>query len=95
MHLANWIADAKQYSRSEATYLIIANKKDLAMSGERQVEFLTASGFAQENESLLFETSALTGENVEMAFTKLVETILNKYEAGLIEDGDYSARSHV
>ena len=45
---------------------------------EREVEFLTASSYAQENECLLFETSALTGENIENAFGKLVQTIINK-----------------
>ena len=51
--------------------MILGNKKDRALSNEREVEFLQASGFAQENECLLFETSALTGENIENAFLKL------------------------
>ena len=45
---------------------------------EREVELLAASSYAQENECLLFETSALTGENIENAFNKLVQTIINK-----------------
>ena len=52
--------------------MLVGNKKDLAINGERQITFLTASQFAQENEALMFETSAMTGENVENAFYKLV-----------------------
>ena len=86
----NWFNDARQYSRESATYLMLGNKKDKSISGERQVEFLTASSFAQENESLLFETSAVTNENIEMAFTKLVDTIMHKCQEGDIENGDHS-----
>ena len=75
--------------------MIVGNKRDLSINGERQVEFLSSSQFAQENDCLLFETSALTGENVENAFYKLVQTILNKIECGQIQDTDYSIRKHV
>ena len=75
--------------------MILGNKRDLSINGERQVELLTSSQFAQENDCLLFETSALTGENVENAFYKIVQTILNKIESGDIQDNDYSIRRHV
>ena len=52
--------------------MILGNKRDLSINGERQVELLTSSSFAQENECLMFETSAMTGENVENAFYKIV-----------------------
>ena len=60
--------------------MILGNKVDKDLSGEREVDFLTASGFAQDNECLLFETSALTGQNVDTAIDKLVQTILNKMD---------------
>ena len=50
----------------------MGNKKDLSVVGERQEEYANACGFAQENECLLFETSALTGENIDNAMNKLV-----------------------
>ena len=38
----------------------------------------------------------MTGENIESAFDKLVQTILNRIENGDIEDGMYdAARKHV
>ena len=43
----------------------------------------------------MYETSALTGENVENAFYKIVQTILNKIDSGKIEDNDYSIKNQV
>ena len=77
-HLQEWLNEARNNSRPEASCLILGNKKDRAVMNEREVEFLTASSYAQENECLLFETSALTGENIENSFNKLVQTIINK-----------------
>ena len=38
----------------------------------------------------------MTGENIESAFDKLIQTILNKIDNGDIEDGMYdAARKHV
>ena len=58
------------------------NKSDL--KDERQVTFLEASRFAQENDALFLETSALTGENVEEVFLKCARSILSRIESGLI-----------
>ena len=74
------MADAKQYCREEATYIILGNKADKDVEGLREVEYYKASGFAQDNDCLMFETSALTGANIDAAFNKLVETIIMKNE---------------
>ena len=37
----------------------------------------------------------MTGENVENAFYKIVQTILNKIDSGKIEDTDYSIKRQV
>ena len=71
-HLQEWLNEARANSRPEASCVILGNKKDRAVMNEREVEFLTASSYAQENECLLFETSALTGEYIDNAFGKLV-----------------------
>ncbi|XP_065511152.1 ras-related protein Rab-4B isoform X2 [Caloenas nicobarica] len=63
--------------------ILCGNKKDL--DAEREVTFLEASRFAQENELMFLETSALTGENVEEAFLKCARTILNKIESGELD----------
>ena len=58
----------------------VGNKKDL--DAEREVTFLEASRFAQENELMFLETSALTGEHIDEAFLKCSNTILAKIETG-------------
>lgn len=72
------------------------------MEEEREVTFLEASNFAQENELIFLETSAKTGENVEEAFLKCSKTILAKIETGELDPerigsgiqfGDTSKRS--
>ena len=46
----SWLAEVKQFARSEATYMIFGNKKDLATEqGQRQVSYTEGAKFAQEN----------------------------------------------
>ena len=69
--------------RKDISVVLTGNKSDL--KDERQVTFLEASRFAQENEALFLETSALTGENVEEVFLKAARSVLSKIESGLID----------
>ena len=50
----------------DISIIAVGNKRDL--KEERQVSFLEASRFAQEQGILFLETSALTGENVNVLF---------------------------
>ena len=61
----------------------MGNKKDL--EEEREVTFLEASRFAQENDLIFLETSAKTGDSVEEAFLKCSKTILAKIETGELD----------
>ncbi|XP_036601058.1 ras-related protein Rab-4B isoform X1 [Trichosurus vulpecula] len=78
--LTNWLTDARTLASPNIVVILCGNKKDL--DSEREVTFLEASRFAQENELMFLETSALTGENVEEAFLKCARTILNKIDSG-------------
>lgn len=98
--LASWLNDARRLASQNICILLVGNKKDL--EEEREVTFLEASNFAQENELIYLETSAKTGENVEEAFLKCSKTILAKIETGEliperigsgIEYGDTSLRN--
>lgn len=82
--LASWINDAKSLSRQDISMIVIGNKCDL--SGARFVDFIEASQFCQENQVPLLETSAVTGENVELAFMKITKSILDRLEGGKIQD---------
>uniref|UniRef100_A0A8C4RAV9 RAB4B, member RAS oncogene family n=1 Tax=Eptatretus burgeri TaxID=7764 RepID=A0A8C4RAV9_EPTBU len=81
--LTNWLADARTLASPNIAIILCGNKKDL--DADREVTFLEASRFAQENEMMFLETSALTGENVEEAFLKCARTILNKIESGELD----------
>lgn len=61
----------------------MGNKKDL--EEEREVTFMEASRFAQENDLIFLETSAKTGDSVEEAFLKCSKTILAKIETGELD----------
>jgi Ras-related protein Rab-4B len=45
--LANWLSDARTLASPNIVILLVGNKRDL--DGEREVTFLEASRFAQEN----------------------------------------------
>ncbi|GLH12846.1 hypothetical protein R5R35_006409 [Gryllus longicercus] len=81
--LANWLSDARTLASPNIVILLVGNKRDL--EDDREVTFLEASRFAQENELMFLETSAKTGENVEEAFLKCSKTILAKIETGELD----------
>ena len=72
---AKWLKDLKEFSKSESAYILIGNKIDLEDSkavsteaGKKLAEKINASDFV--------ETSAKYGDNVEIAFKKLVDKVL-------------------
>jgi len=83
-HIATWLSDARALSNTDIVIMLVGNKIDLP---ERQVSFLEASRFAQENGLMFVETSALTGDGVEEVFLKCGRTILSKINDGKIDPG--------
>ncbi|XP_020894300.1 ras-related protein Rab-4B [Exaiptasia diaphana] len=81
--LTNWLTDARTLASPNIVIILVGNKKDL--DADREVTFLEASRFAQENDLIFLETSALSGENVEEGFLKCSRTILNKIESGELD----------
>lgn len=77
------VAYARMLASQNIVIILCGNKKDL--DADREVTFLEASRFAQENELMFLETSALTGENVEEAFVQCARKILNKIESGELD----------
>ncbi|CAO2642607.1 Ras-related protein Rab-4A [Lemmus lemmus] len=76
-------ARCQNAAKSETVIILCGNKKDL--DADREVTFLEASRFAQENGLMFLETSALTGENVEEAFMQCARKILNKIQSGELD----------
>jgi Ras-related protein Rab-4B len=82
-HVSSWLADARSLASPELTLIMVGNKIDL--SEDREVTFLEASRFAQENDLMFLETSAMTGEGVSEVFLKCARTILSKIDDGTID----------
>merc|ERR1711959_396683 len=91
-NLPTWLQDAREQAWKDISIIAVGNKRDL--KEERQVSFLEASRFAQEEDILFLETSALTGENVQEVFHTLAQRILNKVEEGICDPVDYRLGSH-
>jgi len=81
--LTNWLTDARTLASPNIIIILVGNKKDL--EAEREVTYLEASRFAQENDLMFLETSAMTGENVEETFLRCSKTILSKIETGELD----------
>ena len=67
-NLKMWLADIKNHASEDVLVYLIGSKADLA--DDRQVEKADAIAFCQENNiSKHFETSSMTGYNVEETFS--------------------------
>lgn len=72
-HVARWVEELRAHADSSIVIILIGNKADLVE--QRAVPMEDAVEFA-ENQGLFFsETSALSGDNVESAFFRLLEEI--------------------
>lgn len=83
--LSNWLTDARALARSDIVVCVVGNKCDKASL--REVSHLEASRFALENDLFYFETSALTGENVDEVFLKVAGSIVGRINDGRIDSG--------
>mmetsp|Transcript_53004 Transcript_53004/g.133281 ORF Transcript_53004/g.133281 Transcript_53004/m.133281 type:complete len:222 (-) Transcript_53004:87-752(-) len=82
-HVATWLSDARALANPDIAVVLVGSKVDL--EDQRQVTFMEATRFAQENGIHFFEGSALTGENVEEVFIKCARGILAKIDTGDID----------
>jgi len=85
-HLSTWLEDARTLASAGIVIILVGNKKDL--EDEREVSFMEASRFAQENNLMFLETSALTGDSVEEVFLKCARSIFSKVEAKAVDPKD-------
>ena len=75
-NIDKWISDLKISADEKVSIIIIGNKNDL--EEKREVSKEDGENKAKLNGVSFLETSALTGNNIEIAFKTLVENVYNK-----------------
>ncbi|RKF71797.1 Ras-related protein Rab-2A [Golovinomyces cichoracearum] len=91
LHVLDWLNDLKQIADSDIVVVLVGNKSDLAAGEEnrREVKKEEAEEWAQKNGVLEYvETSAKSGDGVEMAFARVAERIYMNIEAGKYDLND-------
>ena len=84
-----WINDIKAAADKNLTIIIIGNKCDL--EDQRQVNKEQGEEKAKSNEVAFMETSALSGENLDKAFEKMVNEVFKKCHDEMTSDGEVEA----
>jgi GTPase SAR1 family protein len=75
-HVIGWMRDIKTRAPPDCDIVLCGNKSDL--DNDRVVTYDEGKQLAEEYGVQFFETSALTGHNVEKMFTALATTIKHK-----------------
>ncbi|CCE62978.1 hypothetical protein TPHA_0D03430 [Tetrapisispora phaffii CBS 4417] len=87
----HWLTELRENADDNVAVGLIGNKSDL--SHLRAVPTEEAKNFAQENQLLFTETSALNSENVDQAFRELITSIyqmISKHQVDLGSDNNGS-----
>jgi Ras-related protein Rab-2A len=87
-----WLKDVRQHADPHLTCILVGNKTDLCSDDagpakrDREVTAKEAERWAKEEGFLFVETSARSGENVELAFEQATRDILVKIRNGVFDD---------
>jgi len=72
-NIRNWLTEIQEYSKDDVILMLLGNKADL--SSERVISTIAGQKLAEENNIPFMETSAKTGQNVDLAFNALARTL--------------------
>lgn len=84
-HLDRWLSSIRELASPHAVIVLVGNKLDQDARDRRQVPFLEAAEWADQQGLLFLETSALSGENVETPFTYAAHAILHQIDTGVAD----------
>jgi Ras-related protein Rab-2A len=90
-HAVDWLNDLRQIAEQDIVVVLVGNKSDLAAGDEnkREVTKEEAEEWAKKNGVLEYvETSAKSGDGVELAFGRVAERIYMNIEAGKYDLND-------
>jgi small GTP-binding protein len=79
-NISNWIEDCKNQSPKTIFMVLVGNKSDL--SDKRVISIEEGRELAEKYNMIFFETSAKTGDNVDLIFFKSAEEIAKKIDQG-------------
>ena len=82
-NIASWLKECKEMCTKDILILLVGNKTDL--ESKRVVSQKEGKNFAEENNMVFYETSALDGTNVEDVFDYAVKELLDRLETGKME----------
>ena len=78
--VTSWLQDCRDMCYKNILIYLIGNKNDL--EDKRQVSKEEGEKFAEENDLVFFETSALTGNNIEEIFVQSATELVKRLESG-------------
>lgn len=90
-HVTDWLNDLRQIAEPDIVVILVGNKADLTQrdDNKREVTRQEAEEWASQNGVMEYvETSAKSGENVEMAFMRVAERIHQNIQAGKYDLND-------
>jgi small GTP-binding protein len=79
-NISNWVEDCKNQSPKTIFMVLVGNKSDL--NDKRVISVDEGRELAEKYNMIFFETSAKTGDNVDLIFFKSAEEIAKKIEQG-------------
>ena len=82
-NIPKWLKAIQEHANEDVEKMLIGNRSD--KEDERVIPKERGEVIAKENNILFFETSAKTGVNIDYAFTKFVEAIMDK-NMNVLED---------
>ena len=83
--IQSWVNDCKKNTRNPLLFVLIGNKIDLDLKGERVITYEEGAKFANEKGMLFFEVSALTKENIEESFVLILKNISDRIKKGIYD----------
>ncbi len=80
IEMREWLSDLHNSVGEEIPFILVGNKADLIEETGEIVDRGEAQKFAEQSNSLYLETSAKTGLNVEDAFKKLTQIMIDAFK---------------